>query len=520
MPKAPPPSILLKFQGRREWPLETELDDWGLTPEQQESYVEQFRKILDSKKAWREDVHDYFTLRRFLRARTYDLERATTMWLNHMNWQKEFHTETILQDFTFPERDAFVAAYPQGYHKLDKIGRPIYVQQIGKIDVAKLKTICSEERMLKFHIQEYERCRKVILPVCSRLAGKHLDQTFGIMDVAGVGMGHLTGEAKRLMGLVTKYDQDNYPEMLGHICIINAPFIFKTLWGMVKGFIDPRTQGKIEILGTNYREALLKWVDEENLPVFLGGKSQGSLLDDIGPWSDAELCEQIGVNIEELKAGKMLTPLPESNSFRKISLAPLKMAPSLKRPSLTHDGSFYSAAATSADILRRPSGVSHVVADEVSQRYAASLSMSSQHSGSARHSGTMPRSGAIEIISEATAATALASTLPGASPSDERRVPTLLDRIAAMEQTVKGAEELMRSLEVNGDAAGDGRAHSTRSAPEGSLLNRVETLEDALDALLDAQRVFMKDQRKQVDIAAARLQPARLADDSCCCCVM
>ena len=60
-------------------------------------------------------------------------------------------------------------------------------------------------------------------------------------------MSHLTGEAKRLMGLVTKYDQDNYPEMLGHICIINAPAMFRMLWSVVKGFIDPRTQSKIEV---------------------------------------------------------------------------------------------------------------------------------------------------------------------------------------------------------------------------------------------------------------------------------
>ena len=60
-------------------------------------------------------------------------------------------------------------------------------------------------------------------------------------------MSHLTGEAKRLMGLVTKYDQDNYPEMLGHICIINAPAMFRMIWSVVKGFIDPRTQSKIEV---------------------------------------------------------------------------------------------------------------------------------------------------------------------------------------------------------------------------------------------------------------------------------
>lgn len=59
-------------------------------------------------------------------------------------------------------------------------------------------------------------------------------------------MSHLTGDVKRLMGLVTKYDQDNYPEMLGHICIVNAPGIFRMLWNVVKGMIDPRTQSKIE----------------------------------------------------------------------------------------------------------------------------------------------------------------------------------------------------------------------------------------------------------------------------------
>ena len=35
MPKAPPPSVLLKYQGRWDYLPEKELDDWGLTPEQQ-----------------------------------------------------------------------------------------------------------------------------------------------------------------------------------------------------------------------------------------------------------------------------------------------------------------------------------------------------------------------------------------------------------------------------------------------------------------------------------------------------
>lgn len=66
-------------------------------------------------------------------------------------------------------------------------GRPVYIQLLGKIDIHTLKQITTEERMIKFHIQEYERCGKVIMPICSRLAGRQIDQTFGIMDVKGEG---------------------------------------------------------------------------------------------------------------------------------------------------------------------------------------------------------------------------------------------------------------------------------------------------------------------------------------------
>ncbi len=66
----------------------------------------------------------------------------------------------------------------------------------------------------------------------------------------------------------------------------------------------------MQILSTDYIKAVLKWVDEENLPTWLGGKSEGSLLADIGPWSDPELCQRIGVDVEALRSGKSrLTPL-------------------------------------------------------------------------------------------------------------------------------------------------------------------------------------------------------------------
>lgn len=41
-------------------------------------------------------------------------------------------------------------------------------------------------------------------------------------------------------------DQGNYPEMMGKAVIINAPGMFKLVWGIVKRFLDARTLSKIE----------------------------------------------------------------------------------------------------------------------------------------------------------------------------------------------------------------------------------------------------------------------------------
>lgn len=49
----------------------------------------------------------------------------------------------------------------------------------------------------------------------------------------------------------------------------------------------------LQICQSNYTKDLLEWVDADNLPDWLGGRSKGTLLDDIGPWSDPEVLRQI-----------------------------------------------------------------------------------------------------------------------------------------------------------------------------------------------------------------------------------
>ncbi len=43
---------------------------------------------------------------------------------------------------------------------------------------------------------------------------------------------------------------------MGKFYIVNAPYIFTTVWSVVKGWLDPVTVEKIKILGSGYEKEL------------------------------------------------------------------------------------------------------------------------------------------------------------------------------------------------------------------------------------------------------------------------
>jgi hypothetical protein len=60
---------------------------------------------------------------------------------------------------------------------------------------------------------------------------------------------------------------------------------------MVKGFLDPVTVQKINVLGGSYQLALLEQIPAENLPKDFGGLCQcegGCQLSDAGPWKEEQ----------------------------------------------------------------------------------------------------------------------------------------------------------------------------------------------------------------------------------------
>ncbi|KAI2793208.1 Sec14 cytosolic factor [Penicillium oxalicum] len=260
----------------------------GHTTPEQDAKVHQLRTMLEQQ-GFTERL-DTLTLLRFLRARKFDVELAKAMFINCEEWRKKFGTDDLPRTFEYPEKPEVFKFYPQYYHKTDKDGRPVYIEKLGKIDLNAMYKITTAERMLQNLVCEYEKVADPRLPACSRKAGKLLETCCTIMDLKGVGVTSIPS----VYGYVrqaSEFSQNYYPERLGKLYLINAPWGFSSAFSAVKGFLDPITVKKIHVLGSGYKKELLAQIPAENLPVEFGGTCQcsgGCEFSDMGPWQESE----------------------------------------------------------------------------------------------------------------------------------------------------------------------------------------------------------------------------------------
>ncbi|KAK4782093.1 hypothetical protein SAY86_016195 [Trapa natans] len=294
---------------------------------EEETAVNAFRQELISRDLLPPSHDDYHTMLRFLKARKFDLGKTLHMWEEMLSWRKENRIDTISQDFVYDEYEEVQSCYPHGYHGVDKEGRPIYIERLGKVEPSKLMAITTVERFLKYHIQGFEKAFDEKFPACSIATKRHIDSTTTILDVQGLNLVTFGKVAHDLVMRIQKIDGDNYPETLHQMFIVNAGHGFRMLWNTAKGFLDPKTTSKIHVLGNKFQSKLLDVIDSSQLPNFLGGTCScanegGCLRSDKGPWNDPEIMK-VSSKLVRTEEAMYLRKIKDNSDCFELELDPL-----------------------------------------------------------------------------------------------------------------------------------------------------------------------------------------------------
>lgn len=213
------------------------------------------------------------TLCRFLRARNYDADEAAKMFGEAMASRTANRADNILLRHD-PDELVWQTQSPHLHGYKDKLGRPLYIERSGTVRVGEMikQKMVTLEDFKRRHLRHME-IMEFRLDSESQRRGELVQQITVIMDLKNLSFKPDSAAMAAFKDTI-KMDQNCYPERLGDLFIINAPWIFSTLWPVIKLWMDKKTRAKFHVLGGSYQEKLLRYIDAEQLPEEYGGNAK------------------------------------------------------------------------------------------------------------------------------------------------------------------------------------------------------------------------------------------------------
>ncbi|KAG0633663.1 CRAL-TRIO domain-containing protein [Tuber brumale] len=201
-------------------------------------------------------------LLRFLRARKWDVDKALVMMVATMNWRsKDMNVQSVVwkgEGGAAAEKDnGFMMQLRMGkcyLHGLDKEGRPICFVRVRLHKQGEQ----SEESLERYTVYIMETARLMLQPP--------VDTAAVVFDMTGFSMANMDYAPVKYL---IKCFEAHYPESLG-ICLVHkAPWLFSSIWTVIKGWLDPVVASKIHFTKTT--EDMEAFIPKENIPKELGG---------------------------------------------------------------------------------------------------------------------------------------------------------------------------------------------------------------------------------------------------------
>ncbi|KAG8918482.1 hypothetical protein FRC02_002339 [Tulasnella sp. 418] len=253
-----------------------------LTTEQEKALMEFKRLLIDAglyspgcPEDQKRPSHDDSTLLRFLRARRFVPAKALKQFSDEEKWRKDNDVDELYKYIDVEEFEETKKFYPTWIGRRDKQGWPIYVYKLNRLpEIMDQWNSFTPEQRFRRMVVLYELMTRLMFGLCSSLPNPSyptpITGTASIIDLEGVSFSLMWGLRNHLQQ-ASELANQNYPETLGVVFVVNAPSFFGTVWGWAKGWFDEATRRKIHILSKSSENTLQEYIDKENIPKEYGG---------------------------------------------------------------------------------------------------------------------------------------------------------------------------------------------------------------------------------------------------------
>eukprot|EP00808_Paulinella_micropora_P007802 g73131.t1 len=237
--------------------------DWQSS--QEPALLEEFLRRAGFERA---SAVTQMTMLRFLRGRDGNVEHALDYLQPYLKWRRERGVDEMKTACPhMPLEHLLRQNMFFAFHGTDKMGRPIYIERTGmtRPDLAQWMSVGQLEEVHTYFMEDLVFAR---LEEASQRRGSRVEGVF-LMDCKGLG-----ASSRALLKFIRasiKIDQSFYPETLGIMYMINCPWIFPSIWALLRPLLHPESAEKIVVLGSDYQQELLQAVSAASLPREYGG---------------------------------------------------------------------------------------------------------------------------------------------------------------------------------------------------------------------------------------------------------
>ncbi|XP_063901266.1 uncharacterized protein LOC135120870 isoform X2 [Zophobas morio] len=217
-----------------------------------------------------QEVKNYTDLQlyKFLKARDFKLDVAAKLFLDMLDFRKSESIDNLVENYEPPY--VLKKYSTAAYHGVSKSGHLVWYDRITLLDLKGLLKSVRPSDFRKYYLRETEIMRLIMARRVEK-TGKPCHQNIIVYDFYGLSWSLINKEAVQRFASSISDVESNYPESMYQTFIIRAPTFFPMVYNLVKGLLPQETQKKITVCGKNYYNTLREFIEEDQIPDFLGG---------------------------------------------------------------------------------------------------------------------------------------------------------------------------------------------------------------------------------------------------------